>query len=367
MVRVRSVVVPLVVAAMLAVVGVTTGPVEAAARPKTLSERTRTVTWSGTVDRAAPMGCGQLNLGCDTVPLTVDAPKGAWVTVSAGNDGHAVRVTRQGRVVGSAGTTVLGASGPASTTFKHIASGALTYQVAIGSIAGSPAYAFAYRATARLAGTSFDRTGDCGPTPGLDSLDSGTTTTRTLRVRLVAEPKDAAPVRRAGKALVEIFDRIAVPVTVSYDFMPLAVDGSGYPYEQVRKRYGGVRPGGVDVVHVMTDEFAGGYADCIGGIAFAERAFSVGNVHYTLQGTAAVDRVPGGMVAAHEISHLLGAQHQQFNCVEAAPQQARQPATDGWTGPCTLMSPAALLASETFSTLERNTIRSFVRTYAGRG
>ncbi len=74
--------------------------------------------------------------------------------------------------------------------------------------------------------------------------------------------------------------------------------------------------------------------------------------------------MPGAVVAAHEIGHLLGAQHQQSNCLEALPQQALQRPTDGWIGPCTVMSPAALQASETFSTLERSTIRSFVRRYA---
>jgi hypothetical protein len=117
-------------------------------------------------------------------------------------------------------------------------------------------------------------------------------------------------------------------------------------------------------VHVMTDLFSGGYADCLGGVAYPEKAFSVGNVHYTVQGTAPVDKVPAGMVAAHEIGHLLGAQHQQVNCAEALPQELAQPATDGWVGPCTLMGPAALNDSETFSTLERATVRAFARRYA---
>ena len=47
------------------------------------------------------------------------------------------------------------------------------------------------------------------------------------------------------------------------------------------------------------------------------------------------------MLVAHEIGHLLGAQHNQSNCAEAAPQQAAQPAADGSFGPCRKVVPAS--------------------------
>jgi hypothetical protein len=345
-------------------------PGHAADRPGTVSTKSPVAHWHGTLDGPAQLGCGQPNLGCDVTDLVIDAPKGSWVTVGVDDLQANVRVTTGGRLVGSGGQDLEAnpdATQHPTTTFQHVAAGRVTYSVAVGDMAANPVGPISFTGTAQLAGNGFDRAGDCGVTPGTEHLnDSNDGKTRPVAVRLVADPKDAATVRQAGKTIVEIYARIGVPIRVSYDFRTLPPYGTGVPYEGVRAAYGGVRPRGVDVVHVMTDDYAGGVADCIGGVAYPEKAFSVGNVHYTVQGTAPVSQVPAGMVAAHEIGHLLGGQHQQSNCAEAAPQEAAQPASDGWTGPCTIMGPAALQDSETFSTLERGTIRYFATRYAGK-
>jgi hypothetical protein len=328
--------------------------------------------WNGKLDAPAPLGCRNASLGCDRHTFVVAATRGTWITVSIDVQDASLRVTTSsGQLVGGGGEqfdlSTENTPNPV-TTFQQVSTGRVTYDVRVGDLAASAATPTAYRGHVQLAGRAFDRAGDCGPTSGVEHLrdaDDGRPTP-AVRVRLVADPRDAATVRAAGRTITEIYARINVPVKVSYDFFRIVEDGTNYPYEQIRKHYGGVRPAGVDVVVVMTDLFAGGQAACGGGIAYAEKAFAVSNVHYTVQGTLPVTQVPAGMVAAHEIGHLLGAQHQQANCAEALPQEIAKPATDGWVGPCTLMGPAALQDSETFSTLERNTIRAFARAYAGR-
>ena len=350
-------------------------PPSQASQVLVVSQQRPSVTWQGNASGSAPLNCGGPNIGCDGRDIVVVAPRGSWVTVAADVENGSIRVTSDGDYVGSNGfdaTANANNSPSASTTFQQLRSGRVTYHVAVGSVIGPPALHTpvgpidtAYTGSARLAGKAFDRAGDCGETPGIEHLrDPDDGRLLPLSVRLVADPRDAAAVRAAAPTLVEIYRRISVVVRLSFDFRPLVVQGSEPAYRGVWRAYHGLKPKGVDVVHVMTDRFPGGVSDCIGGVAYPERGFSVGGIHYNVQGLLTVGKVPAAMVAAHEIGHELGAQHQQLSCTEALPQEAVQPATDGWVGPCTIMGPAALQDSETFSTLERTTIRAFVRRYA---
>lgn len=367
--RLRSAAVLVALAAL-----VLTAPPGAAAGAYLVSERSPVVTWRGTLG-LAPLSCGYPNGGCDQRDVVVDAAKGAWITISISVETANLRVTSGGQYVGSAGQSFdpnPGATPKATTTFQQLRTGRVSYRVEVGSVTAVPEEQTpvggnnnSYTGQARLAGRAFDRAGDCGVTPGAEHVqDPDRGDLLRLSVRLVAAPADVAEVRRdLVPGLIDTYDRIGVRLRVSVQ--PFALRATdGYPYEQVRASYAGVRPAGVDVVHVLTDGFAGGIADCIGGIAYPEKAFSNGSIHYAPAGTVAVPTVRGANVAAHEIGHLLGAQHQQANCVEALPQLAQRPAKDGSVGACTVMFPGAGQISETFSTLERTTIRSFVRRYA---
>lgn len=278
-------------------------------------------------------------------------------------DDGSTYVAGNGRHVGLSAFS--GASVP-STTFQHVRAGTVVYSVgvsAIGAFATSPVR---YNAKATLAGKAFDREGECfvGDS-GLSRLqepDDGAVL--KLSMRLVTAPADAAEVRtKVIPAVVETYARIKVAVRVSLDVRSLRPTDT-YPFEQVQRAYGGVRPPGVDVVHVISDNFAGGFAQCLGGVAYPEKAFSTGSLHYAPEGTVRVPTVYAASIVAHEVGHTLGGQHQMGNCAEALPQQALQPASDGSIGPCTAMSPGAAQISETFSTHEKTVIRSYVRRYA---
>jgi hypothetical protein len=359
------------VCVLLGVLALSTTVVAPSASAESLTLQRQPVTWTGTLSQPDLTGCDTLS-ACDVRALTVVAAKGTWITVRVSDDNDYLAVRHDGFTVGGNGTALVATrtgqdvSRPV-TTFQQVAPGRVTYQVLVGSSSVTPATPAAYRGEAAFAGRAFDRQGDCGlADAGLSALsqpDDG----RTLRlsVRMVASPQDATVMRQAGRTLAETYARIGIAVRIGYDVMPLKDDGT-YPFVQVRRKYGGVRPHGVDVVHVLSDDFAGGYAECIGGIAYPERGFSNGSAHYALNGDIPIDRLPAGMIAAHEVGHQLGAHHEMVSCVEALPQQVRQPASDGWVGPCTVMGPLAVQDSETFSMAERATVRAFVRRWAGR-
>ena len=358
--------------------GLLMGPTSAATPPSyTLSQAHLKVTWTGTFPAPDPTGCGgAVSFGCDTTTLYVLAAKGVWITISIDDQSAYVLVQQGGNYVANGGRNALSATASPTVTFQQVAAGRVAYSVGVsdttGNSLGHAVAASPYTATARLAGAAFDREGLCGPTPGIEHLrDPDDGRVLPLSVRLVADPNDQTSVRTAAKGLVEIYRRVGVALRISYDFTALQIIPTDtWPFEQVQRRYGGVRPAGVDVVHVMTDNWAGGFARCIGGITLPEMSFSVGSLHHTVSGVVPVDGLPepllapAALVAAHEIGHLLGAQHQQFNCVEALPAEVAQPASDGWVRPCTLMGPLAHVDSEIMSTLERSTVRSYVRRYA---
>ncbi len=192
-----------------------------------------------------------------------------------------------------------------------------------------------------------------------------------LEVRVMAEAPDLTVAKGYMKTAKETFARIGITMKLRYQMVVAPAewsagtgltDGPSQPeiLDFMKSLFGGQRPSGVDVVYFMTRHWDGGFADCIGGIRFPDRAFAFGSVEYATEGIVPSPTANEGVIAAHEIGHLLGAHHQYANCVEAQPSGALR----GDTNPCTTMWPAAANASSTFSLLERSFIRSYAADYA---
>ena len=122
--------------------------------------------------------------------------------------------------------------------------------------------------------------------------------------------------------------------------------------------FGGVRPKGVDLVYVLTAKKMNvvGQADCLGGVRFANRGFAVGwdvpdrKVSFAagVEGDLIADYSAKNM--AHELGHLMGAQHFHANCVE---------------GSCTIMqSPNASGLSLRFSSVNGASVRGHALRWA---
>jgi hypothetical protein len=184
----------------------------------------------------------------------------------------------------------------------------------------------------------------------------------------VAEPRARSLFAEVQKAYAPL--RVALRPT----FEAVTFAGADYEklLEQAHVHYGGRRPAGVDVVYTLTtkdladaagDTTTAGFADCIGGIAYPDQGFAVGEDRGGDRGAPLLGSLATGVaipaeIAAHEIGHLLGAHHHYANCGEGIT------ATD--LDPCTVMFPDVCCTSLVFGRLEAAVIRGHVEAYAGK-
>jgi Metallo-peptidase family M12B Reprolysin-like len=134
-----------------------------------------------------------------------------------------------------------------------------------------------------------------------------------------------------------------------------------------KKAVGGKRPPGSDLVYTMTskdlDGFTAGRADCIEGIKWPGSAFAVGK-HYSFDGSEigplTFQRGYSATVAAHELGHLLAAEHHEATCPDGSDLEP----TDDAFGVCTMMFPDIFFIGSRFGIVETTVIRKTAWTFA---
>jgi hypothetical protein len=178
---------------------------------------------------------------------------------------------------------------------------------------------------------------------------------------------------RRGKHLMTIAARSYKPldIVLKPTFRSVAFSNSGEYHEMEKAALdavGGQRPQGFDVAYVMTDKDLhdqgdygiAGFAFCIGGIRYPKMAFAIGEGASPWE-RELDDRMFSAKIAAHEIGHLLGAQHHYGNCIEG------NGSTEGGGEPsiCTLMWPAEVaFVALNFGTQEATVVRGHAVDFA---
>ena len=172
------------------------------------------------------------------------------------------------------------------------------------------------------------------PCPGSSTLPNTTVLQRfrddvvKLDVLVVTDPADLADAKKAMKAAAVAYEPYDIRLVPTFEaiLVPEVEDDENMLYlDWLKDRFGSSRPPGADVVYLALNRpvSAAGRADCIGGIAGDATAFAVGTlqwdhivgvdiVGYDEPGIPVADG--GGKIAAHEIGHLLGAEHEDSLC-----------------------------------------------------
>ena len=189
--------------------------------------------------------------------------------------------------------------------------------------------------------------------PGAISVDE---TPVSVNLRVVLDGVSRQQAETALGATRVPYAPLNVGLQVSYDTAGFSSSDGAVLIDQAKQHYGGRRPAGVHAVYVLTskdlylvdetgqqDSTLVGLADCIGGVAYPEHAFAVGEAlpDDPFAVVYAFGRNLAGKVLGHELGHLLGAHHHYANCAESLPETG--------DAPCTLMINDVGLASLDFS------------------
>lgn len=194
-----------------------------------------------------------------------------------------------------------------------------------------------------------------------------TTAPVTLDVRVLLDGVSQAQAAQMIGIAQQAYGPLAMNFRVSYENVAFPTRDANLLILYAKARYGGRRPAGIDMVYVLTNKditdsygvnTVAGQADCIGGVAYADRAFAVGEFTPVPQNNLVLYTLGTHFAAktfAHELGHLLGGHHHYANCAEAA--------TPG-DAPCTVMFNVIDLQKLQFSTLNSLVVRGHAQLHA---
>jgi hypothetical protein len=181
----------------------------------------------------------------------------------------------------------------------------------------------------------------------------------TMSLRIVLDGTSAAQAERALATAQPVYEALGIALSVSYERASFTSGEGAALIDEVRRYYGGQRPPGTHAVYVFTakdlyaDDGTGpdhslvGQADCIGGVAYPEHAFAVGEAiaddRFLTLGSGLA-----GKTLVHELGHLAGGHHHYANCAESVTEV---------DAPCTVMINDLYLAAPKFSSLNGLVVR----------
>lgn len=238
-----------------------------------------------------------------------------------------------------------------------------------------PGLASANSSETRVRATT-DKEEEClEPTPAEQSIPTDPEQGVSLEVVVLLD----GPSLEQGKVVTEraadSYEPLGIelrPRFESVDFTPERTDGteefSHYRrlVEDAKTHTAGRRPPDSDLVYVLTSKSidgAAGFADCIGGVRYPNRAYSVGEFHeeevLSFGANFYVDR--NAETLSHELGHLMGAHHHYANCAQGVGTDDvanREPA------PCTLMFNFLDFTSINFSSVNVAVVKGHALAYA---
>ena len=194
-----------------------------------------------------------------------------------------------------------------------------------------------------------------------------------LRTLVLVDREGSARAAAVMRRVVEEYARIGLTLDLTYQPITLSGTESWQLLQDARAHLARTHTAGFEIVHVLTgvnlttpdgDDGVAGHAICIGGIRHAKYhlALSISETNYRESregyGRKLAKEGPA-LAAAHEIAHVLGAQHAHGNCAENA--NAALAANEATV--CTVMDQTLFFSQLRFGQVERAVVRGFALQY----